>query len=98
MREELSVSASSVLDLGLEDAKDLVIFERARLAGAVILTKDADFVNIVRQRGPPPSILWLGIGNTATERVQELLRECWSRIRLSLARGEALVELRTKNR
>jgi predicted nuclease of predicted toxin-antitoxin system len=94
MSEELVVAAHPIRDLGLESAKDLAIFERARLAGAIILTKDADFVNIVRQRGPPPSILWVTIGNTSTERVQALLTEHWSRVRLSLARGEALIELR----
>ena len=94
--EELGIGASSIQDLGLEGAKDTVIFERARLAGAVILTKDADFVEIVRQRGPPPSILWLTMGNTITVRVQELLMECWPRVRLGLARGEALIELKAR--
>ena len=87
MSVELGIGASSLQELGLEDAKDAVIFERARLAGAVILTKDADFVGIVRQRGPPPSILWLTMGNTVTARVQQLLLECWPRVRLGLARS-----------
>jgi len=81
-------------ELGLENAKDKVIFERARLAGTVILTKDADFVELVRQRGPPPSILWLTIGNTETARVQRLFVESWGRVRRGLIRGEALIELR----
>ena len=73
-----------------------MIFERARLAGAVILTKDADFAELVRQRGPPPSILWLTVGNTATALVQELVVESWPRVRRSLEKGEALIELRTR--
>jgi len=83
-------------ELGLERAKDKVIFERARLAGAVILTKDADFVELVRRHGSPPSIVWLAVGNTATARVQELFRERWPRVRRSLTKGEALIELRTR--
>lgn len=96
MTEEFDIAASSMQDLGLEGAKDKAIFERGRLAGAVILTKDADFVNMVRQRGPPPCILWLTVGNTSTVRVQELLVESWPRIERNLAKGEALIELRTR--
>lgn len=96
MTQEFGIQASSMQALGLDRAKDKAIFERARLAGAVILTKDADFVELVRQRGPPPSILWLTVGNTATARVQELFVESWPRVQRSLTRGEALIELRTR--
>ena len=96
MAREFDVAASSMQELGLDQAKDKVIFERARLAGAAILTKDADFVDLVRQRGPPPCILWLAVGNTSTVRVQDALTESWPRIERSLVKGEALIELRTK--
>lgn len=74
MTQEFGIQASSMQALGLDRAKDKAIFERARLAGAVILTKDDDYVELVRQRGPPPSILGLTVGNTATARVSGALR------------------------
>ena len=96
MATEFGIEATSMQELGLDRAKDKVIFERARLAGAVILTKDADFVEMVRQRGPPPSILWLTVGNTATTRLQRLFVERWPGVERSLRKGEALIELRMR--
>ena len=96
MAREFEVEAISLQELALERAKDGAIFERAQLARAVILTKDADFTELVRQRGPPPSILWLTVGNTATALVQQLVAESWPRVRRSLDKGEALIELRAR--
>lgn len=93
MTGTLGVEAVAVRDLGLRNAKDKEIFERARLAGAVILTKDADFVELVRRRGPPPNILWLTAGNTSNARVRALLEASWPRVCENLAKGEALIEL-----
>lgn len=42
-----SLTASSLRELGLRDARDVDIFEAARLAKAVIMTKDSDFVGLV---------------------------------------------------
>ena len=46
-------------DLGLREAKDPEIFAAARLAEAIVLTKDADFVELVERLGPPPRLLWI---------------------------------------
>ena len=89
----LGVEAIALRDLGLRDATDKEIFERARLAGAVILTKDADFVELARRRGAPPSILWMTVGNTSNARVRSLLEASWPRVSENLASGEALIEL-----
>lgn len=94
IEEFLGVRAQSVKRLGLRDATDGQIFEAARLAKAVVLTKDYDFVELVARRGPPPAILWLTSGNTSSARVRDLLARAWPRIRRSLESGEALIELR----
>jgi predicted nuclease of predicted toxin-antitoxin system len=55
---ELGYPASSVRELGLRNAKDKDIFTAARTANAVVITKDADFVEKVERLGSPPSIIW----------------------------------------
>ena len=48
------VQAVSLRDLGLRDAEDEEIFQAAKAAGVVVLTKDADFRHLLNQFGPPP--------------------------------------------
>lgn len=56
-----------VKDLGLTDFPDVVIFETARRENFnAVLTLDEDFHNLVMERGVPPKILWLRLGNCAT--------------------------------
>lgn len=93
MRAELGVAALALRDLGLRDAKDGEIFDRARLASATLFTKDSDFVELLRRRGPPPSVLRLTSGNSSNSRVRQLLVREWPRVLGSLSRGEGLVEL-----
>ena len=52
LREAFAITARAVRDLQLRDAEDPVIFQGARDAGAVVLTKDADFVTLVGRHGP----------------------------------------------
>jgi predicted nuclease of predicted toxin-antitoxin system len=44
LSDTFGVTAHAVRDFGLRDAKDLPIFHAAREAGAVIVSKDSDFV------------------------------------------------------
>jgi predicted nuclease of predicted toxin-antitoxin system len=72
-------------DLGLRDANDLPIFHDAREAGAVIMSKDSDFVLLLERFGPPPQILWV--------RLREILLTSFPEARARLEQGEPLVEI-----
>lgn len=93
MRERFGADASAVRDLGLSRATDAEIFEAARRANAVVMTKDADFVQLVERLGPPPQVIWLTCGNTSNARLRDLLERCWSKARDLIAAGEPLVEI-----
>lgn len=88
-----AVEARAVRELGLRDAQDASIFQAARAAGAVVMTKDRDLVEMLQRLGPPPKVLWVTCGNTSNARLREILSHA---LRAALARlegGESLVEI-----
>ncbi len=93
MSETFSISAYAVRDLGLREAKDPAIFHAAREAGAVVMSKDSDFVYLVEQLGPPPQILWITCGNTSNARLRDILLKSFPEARVLLEQGEPLVEI-----
>jgi len=90
---ELGHPARSVRDLGLRNAKDKDIFAAARQANAVVMTKDADFVEIVERLGPPPAVIWLTCGNTSNAALRDLLKKTLPRAIDLISRGDKLVEI-----
>ena len=87
------IVAHAVRDLGLRDAKDQPILQAARAAGAVVMTKDSDFVEMLQRLGPPPKVFWLTCGNTSNARLREILsRELLAAV-ARLEGGESLVEI-----
>lgn len=93
MSETFGVTAHAVRDLGLRDAKDLPIFHAAREAGAVIMSKDSNFVLLLERFGPPPQILWVTCGNPSNARLRDVLRKSFPEARARLEQGEPLVEI-----
>jgi predicted nuclease of predicted toxin-antitoxin system len=69
--EQFRVEAQAVRDVHLRDAKDREIFEAARRAGAVVMTKDADFPARLERFGPPPQVIWITCGNTSNAASRE---------------------------
>lgn len=59
--------------LGLGGADDLAIWDRARLDGDLLVTKDEDFLRISMSRGFPPKVICLAIGNAGNGATAELL-------------------------
>ena len=93
LREEMSQETVALRDLGLRDAEDELIFERARKEKVVILTKDSDFVELARRFGAPPHIIWLRCGNTSETALKELLSKHLKQAMDYINAGEALVEI-----
>ncbi len=61
--ENFGVDCSSVRDVGLRNAEDIDIFQAARTANVVVISKDSDFPDLIEQLGPPPQVLWITCGN-----------------------------------
>lgn len=87
------VNAIPIRELGLRDAVDPSIFAAAKATGAVVLTKDSDFIHLLERFGPPPQVIWLTCGNTSNAFLRVLLRDAWPHVDALLRAGEALVEI-----
>ncbi len=57
IEETFEVECFHIRDLGLRDAEDPDIFQKARGAGAVVMTKDEDFMRLVERNGSPPQVI-----------------------------------------
>jgi len=90
---EFEVSVVAVRDLGLREAKDREIFLSARQAGAVVMTKDRDFVRLVEELGSPPKVIWLTCGNTSNTRLKEILKQTFNKTMELVEAGEQIVEI-----
>jgi predicted nuclease of predicted toxin-antitoxin system len=91
--QQFGIEAYSVKRLGYRDATDLVIFQAARQAGAVVMTKDNDFLRLLDQYGPPPQVLWITLGNTSNAHIREVLMRVLPQAVSLLESGEPLVEI-----
>lgn len=87
------IQASSVRALGLRDATDAEIFQAARETGAVLMSKDSDFMRLLETHGAPPQVIWISCGNTSNARMRHVLATALSQALDLLARGEPLVEI-----
>ena len=88
-----AIDTAPLRELGLRDARDREIFMAARQANATVITKDLDFVHLLRVHGPPPRVIWLRCGNTSEARLREILVATLPRVLMLLEDGEALVEI-----
>jgi predicted nuclease of predicted toxin-antitoxin system len=86
-------TAIALRDIGLRDALDREIFDAAKLAGAVVMTKDSDFLLLLDMYGPPPQILWITCGNTSNARLRTILMHTLPTAIRLLGSGEKVVEI-----
>jgi len=91
--QQFGIEAFSVKRLGMVNSNDLLIFEAARSANVVVLTKDADFALLLERLGPPPQVLWIRCGNTSKAHVQRILTATLPNAVRLLRAGEPLVEI-----
>ena len=87
------IQAASVRALGLRDATDAEIFQAAREAGTILMTKDADFMRLLEKHGTPPQVIWITCGNTSNARMREVLADAFPKVLALLDQGESLIEI-----
>jgi predicted nuclease of predicted toxin-antitoxin system len=90
--------STHVDDLSLRGRPDSEIRDAAREHGALLVTKDSDFLELSLLYGAPPKVIWLRVGNAGTDAIAELLLRNKPRLDSFAANdSEALLELSAAN-
>ncbi len=63
-----------VQDLGLDSTDDGVVWEWAGREGFTVVSKDENYNHLSVLRGSPPKVLWLLLGNSTTQQVEDTIR------------------------
>ncbi len=87
-------SAEHVSDIGLTGAPDSLIWKYASKIGAVIISKDDDFVGIRARHPDGPAVVWLRVGNTRKTALLDRMVTLFPVIVEALADGQKLIEIR----
>jgi predicted nuclease of predicted toxin-antitoxin system len=85
--------AEHVSNLGLNAASDQEIWGRAADLGAVIVTKDEDFVTLRALQSEGPSVVWVRVGNSTRDTLIGAISSALPAIIGALERGETIVEV-----
>src|SRR5690349_15335754 len=77
IHEETGLKVLSAFALGVHRVDDAEIFKLTVAAGKVIIiSKDADFSGIVKERGAPPKLIKLNTGNLKSRHLWAILKPC----------------------
>jgi predicted nuclease of predicted toxin-antitoxin system len=85
-------SAVHVHELGIVGTEDENILAYAAQMGAIVISRDKDFRNLVNENGPA-RLLWVKWGNTSRKVLFERLSVKMPAISAAFKNGEWLVEL-----
>lgn len=91
------LSAKSLRSLDLRDANDYTIFQQARKAEVILMSKDQDFVKLIELHGTPPKLIWITCGNTSNTRMCEILKKSLTQAINLLNNNENIVEISDKH-
>jgi predicted nuclease of predicted toxin-antitoxin system len=91
--EEFGIDCRAVADFGLHRAKDRQIFEAAGQTGAVVMSKDRDFIDLLTLNGPPPKVIWLTCGNCSNASLKLLLAATLGAAIDLLEKGDTIVQI-----
>jgi len=85
--------ATHVADIGLASAPDSKIWSHAAATGAVLVTKDEDFVMMRALDADGPAVVWVRIGNTTKRALTARFGEKFPALIAALERGDTIVEI-----
>jgi predicted nuclease of predicted toxin-antitoxin system len=77
---------------------DAEIWRLAAADGAIVVSKDKDFLDLAAVRGTPPVVFLLGVGNASTQTLLQLLGDAWGVLSAELAMENAGVVMLERER
>ena len=79
---DLYPDSNHLHNLGLDTAEDAVVWQYARENDFIVVTKDADFSELVSIKGFPPKVIWIRLGNCKTNDIENVIRSNHQNIRM----------------
>jgi predicted nuclease of predicted toxin-antitoxin system len=83
-----------LLEIGLAQSKDNIVWKHALSQRAVIITKDEDYAEWIRRGRPGPQIVWIRLGNATSKELIHWIAPIFPLALRQLELGARLVELR----
>ena len=85
--------AEHLMQLGLADANDGAVWQRAQETNAAIITKDEDFFLRGTLAPSSPTIVWVRLGNCRNAALLAAFERALPSIESAVAAGERIIEL-----
>lgn len=89
----LRYAADHVNRIGLGNASDISIWKHVRTIGAVLITKDEDFVAFALRELTGPQVVWIRVGNISNQALWRTISAALDEILDALKAGERIVEV-----
>ncbi|HXE55295.1 MAG TPA: DUF5615 family PIN-like protein [Tepidisphaeraceae bacterium] len=83
-----------VLDIGLGEAKDIELWDRATREGAVVVSKDEDFIFLANRPGDAGRLIWVRLGNCRNAALIDAFNRAHDALVAAIHAGQRIVELR----
>ena len=83
-----------VLDLGLDEADDKDLWDRASRLGEVLISKDEDFAFLALRPGDIGQLVWVRLGNCRNPALLAAFDRLHDQLLLALQSGQRIVEVR----
>jgi len=71
---DLFPDSKHISQCNLGDASDIAMWQYARDNDFILVSRDADFVELSTLRGFPPKVVWLRLGNCVTQDIHDSIR------------------------
>jgi predicted nuclease of predicted toxin-antitoxin system len=85
--------AEHVNRVSLGIATDLTIWRHAASIGAILVTKDEDFVALAEREPQGPQVVWIRIGNISNDALWSAVDPLLNQIVEALNSGERIIEV-----
>ena len=83
-----------VLELGLDEASDATLWDRAARDGAAVVSKDEDFVFLANRFGDAGRLVWVRLGNCRNPALLAAFDQVLEDLVRALDSGQRVVEVR----
>jgi predicted nuclease of predicted toxin-antitoxin system len=87
------VESYSLRFMGLHEAEDTDIFQKAKEANITLISKDEDFIALVQRLGIPPQLVWVTVGNLTNANLRNVFSRGFPTVLQLLENGADIVEL-----